>query len=208
MEKIINKRNIFIAVLIGVLIVGTIWFYFYKDNDTMLIIDDADEDILSSEENNSEITPTEKEQSHQIMVHIVGQVKNPGVAILTEGERLIDALDKLGGPLEEADLERVNLSQKLRDEEKIYIPKIGEEIIDSDNNTSTNSSQEQDDGKININTADQSQLKTLPGIGDALSSRIIEYRKTHGEFKSIEEIKEVERIGEKVFNELKEKIKI
>ncbi|RBP39565.1 helix-hairpin-helix domain-containing protein [Garciella nitratireducens] len=225
-EFIKGKKIFFIVSSIVILIIGAMVFHFQKSNDKILMIDQSKEEQfentseeLEQQENPSTIEKeevSEKEQSSQeIMVHIVGQVKYPGVVEVPEGTRLIEAIEQLGGITQQADLNAVNLSKKLIDEEKIYIPKKGEIpqediIFQSNINNSANSniSQEENSAKININTADQEQLKTLPGIGDTLSKNIIEYREIHGGFKSIEEIKDVNRIGDKIFNELKEKITI
>lgn len=216
MDAIFKDKKKCIILIISIFILGiALWFFFHNNNDTMIMIDDQDksnredniEDLKSKEDEVGEVVSTEEKR--EIMVHITGQVKNPGVARLIEGERLIDGINKLGGTLEEADLDRINLAKKVMDEEKIYIPKKGEKIPQENQTQTTNSSQEEIlDDKININTADQQLLKTLPGIGDVLSNNIIEYRMDNSGFRSIEEIKEVNRIGEKIFDQIKDKIKI
>lgn len=169
-------------------------------------IDTADEGVLvedyifgldESDELNSE-------ETYEIMVHISGQVYNPGIVILESGDRLIDAVELAGGLKKEADLDKINLAKKLSDEEKIYIPKIGEESVievfesgSSDNST----------GKININTCTKEELMTLPGIGDVLADRIISYRKEN-KFKAVEDIKNVSGIGEKKYEDIKDLITV
>ena len=206
-----EKKIYFIIIGIILLLIGGIWFHHNENKKSMLIIDDnkkmEDANKEHWEENNLQETE-QTQETNKIMVHIIGQVKNPGVVEMNEGARLIDAIKELGGATAEADLEYVNLAQKLRDEEKIYIPRKGEipkeEII---NAISTNSGSKNSD-IININTASLEQLKTLSGIGDVLASNIIEYRETNGGFKNKEELMNVKRIGEKIYNSIKDKIKI
>ena len=176
------------------------------ENNSMEL--NQEENIKSVDQGESSV---DKQPPKEIMVHIVGQVNNPGVVEVQEGTRLIEAIEQLGGTTEEADLDAVNLAKKLVDEEKVYIPKKGEipqEDIISQSNTNSSMAQEENSDKININTASQEELKTLSGIGDSISKNIIEYREANGGFKSIEEIKEVNRIGDKIFNDIKDKITI
>ncbi len=212
MGEFINGKKIYLIIIgILLLIIGGIWFHHNENNKSMLIIDNnkkLEEENRETPENNIFQDQEPVQEIRKIMVHIVGQVKNPGVIEMVEGSRLIDAIEELGGATEEADLELVNLAQKLRDEEKIYIPKQGEipkeEII---NTIGTNPASGNSD-IININTSSKEQLKTLSGIGDVIAGNIIEYRETNGGFKNKEEIKNVKRIGEKIYNDIKDKIKI
>ncbi len=159
----------------------------------------------------SDSVQTEKE----IMVYVTGAVKTPGVYTMQEGQRLKDAIDKAGGFLSDADLLSVNLAKRLSDEDAFYIPKVGEaeagdtkQISGSSGNELFSRSPFGDDGKVNINTADINELDSLPGIGPATAQKIIDYRTEHGQFKSIDEIKNVSGIGEKKFENMKDKIKV
>ena len=140
--------------------------------------------------------------------------------LLKEGSRIIDVLDMAGGALEDADLNLLNLAEKIFDEQKIYIPKIGEEIdksqIKVENrddgelkvHTANNSVKNSTNNLININTASLDQLQSLPGIGAVIAQNIIDYRNSQGPFRSIEEIKNVSRIGDKTFEKIKDKITV
>jgi competence protein ComEA len=136
------------------------------------------------------------------MVHISGQVYYPGLVELKSGSRVKDAVDLAGGLKKEADIDRINLAKKLVDEEKIYVPKKGEEVdIEissiSDNLTSDSNS------KININTCSKEELMQLSGIGEVTATKIIEYRSTN-QFKTIEDIMNVSGIGAKKFEAIKD----
>ena len=139
-----------------------------------------------------------------IMVHISGQVYNSGIIQLVMGDRVIDAVKLAGGLTKDADLDRINLAKKVVDEEKIYIPKIGEVEFNENtlisklpNNNDSNS------GKININLCSSKELEELPGIGEVIANRIIEYRSSQP-FRNIDELKNVSGIGDKKFEDIKD----
>ncbi len=149
-----------------------------------------------------ELSPSPIASSVELAVYVTGAVENPGVYYLPEGSRVQDALRAAGGPTVHADLDRVNLAQRVHDEDQIYFPEVGEENLPL---TSTSGSGE---GLININTASAAELDRLPGIGPALAGSIIDYRETHGPFAAIEEITNVRGIGQVVFDEIKELISV
>lgn len=176
-------------------------------------------DIIKTRDSNLEIISDDfQEEPEQgnidledciIMVHISGEVYNPGIIQLELGKRLADAVKLAGGLKKDADLDRINLAKKLSDEEKIYVPKIGEivtdEIISQVIETSSNSTNES--SKININNCSKGDLLLLPGIGDVLADRIIEYRNTN-KFSDIQDIKNVSGIGDKKYEAIKDLITV
>jgi competence protein ComEA len=99
-----------------------------------------------------------------------------------------------------ADSEKVNLAQTLKDGQQLRVP---ERKLDG---TGARSQTKDDKGLVNINTADEKALDSLPGVGPAMAKRIIEYRETEGAFQSIEDIKKIKGIGETKFAKLKDKI--
>ncbi|PYF08788.1 competence protein ComEA [Ureibacillus chungkukjangi] len=151
----------------------------------------------------------EQPKIEEIMVDVKGAVKSPGVYILTADDRIIDAIDRAGGYTEEAQSTEVNHAQKLQDEMLIYIPKIGEEI-DQENSigqvvvSSTAASSSSQGTKIDLNSADEAALTTLPGIGPSKAQAILAFREENGSFKTIDDLKNVTGIGEKTFEKLKE----
>lgn len=159
-----------------------------KENLVEELIEEVEEDI--------------KEEPEEIMVHISGQVYKPGLVKLEPGARVIDAVNAAGGLKKNADLDKINLAKKLVDEEKIYIPEIGENIEGDLLDYSTSA----DVGnKININTCTKEELLSLPGIGEVLAERIIEYREKTP-FKKLEDLMNVSGIGEKKFENIKDMI--
>lgn len=140
--------------------------------------------------------------SSMIFVYVCGKVKSPGVYELPNGSRYADAIKAAGGIKKTGDLDSLNLAQKVSDGEKI-------EILSIDDKTQTTvASNDEKDGLININTADASLLQTLSGIGKAKAEQIVAYRKSHGNFKSIEEIMKVPGIKEGAFAKIKDSITI
>lgn len=147
------------------------------------------------------------EEDKTIMIYITGQVKSPGVLVMSDGDRIADAIEQAGGALPDADLNRINLALRVIDEGMYHVPAIGEEIDKSISSLIVNPGMKGHD-KIDINKADQAQLETLTGIGPAKAQKIIEYREKNGLFKSIEEIMNVSGIGEKTFESLKDQIEV
>ena len=162
---------------------------------------DRQEQAVTLEEDEPE--KSEKNEK-PIKVYLTGQVKSPGVLTLSEGARVEDAIKLAGGTLPDADLDRINLARKLKDEGMYHVPAVGEEI--SDNMDPDAASAMGSDAKVNINEADQAQLETLNGIGPSKAQKIIQYREENGDFQSIEELMNVSGIGEKTFEGLREQI--
>lgn len=182
-----------------------------EDKEEMLNINNNDidkdnSDIVKKEDN---VDEQEIESPKGITIYISGAIKNPGILTIDKEKRLYDAIEELGGVTEEADLNRVNLALKLSDEQHYIIPKIGEEIQVADNSAQGASTQESNNNQsklININLATLEELDNLPGVGEATANKIINYREENSSFKSIEEIKNVNGIGDKKYEDLKDLI--
>lgn len=167
-----------------------------------------------SEVNNKDNTYEEgASKEGRIFVDIIGEVKNPSVVEVGSEERLQAAIEKAGGLTETAERKSVNLAQKLVDGAQYIIPSKGgklvinySEDIKIEEALAEDGSAKTEIDKVNINTATKEELENLTGIGETLSQRIIEYREEHGKFKSIEEIKEVNGIGDKKFEDISKDI--
>lgn len=127
------------------------------------------------------------------VVHIVGAVHQPGVYEVFEGARVDDVVRLAGGHTPEADLTLINLAAFVFDAMQIRVPKIGEEVFDT--NIQTNPPTSSNNGLVNINTASHAELQTVSGIGTTLATNIINFRETHGNFSSVDELINVNRIG-------------
>ena len=194
-----SKEQKIIIGLIGIIIISIIIYYMTQKigNDEIII-------------ENTESIEEEEVIEEKIAIHMTGCVKNPGIIELEDGARIDDAIQLAGGLTEEADLTNVNLAYKVEDGQKIYIPSIHDieekEIIQE--NQEEIFGEENETGKVNINTAKQTELETLPGIGPTIALRIIEYREENGKFTDIEELKEVEGIGEAKWEQIKDFVEI
>lgn len=207
--KFFKKDNLpYIIIICLSLIIG------YQYYDSHNFSDDAKSllDIKTSSDSPKEFDKKDlsdieiegERENSEVFVHISGAVKNPGIIKLDSSKRVVDALERAGGPTDEADLDRINLAAKLHDEEKIYIPKIGE-INNSEFSSLLSSGKSNSTGKININTADSSELQKIPGVGAKTAEKIINYR-SQNSFSSIDDIKNVDGIGDKKFESMKDYI--
>ncbi len=141
-------------------------------------------------------------ETAQIIVDISGAVKNPGVLFLDEGSRLYEAVEKAGGLLESADITYINQAEILNDGEKIYIPI---KSIEAGNGPIETNSYSNMNLKVNLNTATAVELQTLSGVGPSTAEKIIAHRQKE-RYRKIEDIMNVDGIGEKTFENLKDAI--
>lgn len=155
-----------------------------------------------------------KDEEILIKVDVSGAVNSPGVCELSEGARIEDAIGQSGGFSDEADREWVsknlNLAAKLFDGDKLYIPKKGEVVgatVVGGGALSAGSQKPAVGGLININTASQSELESLDGIGPSIAQKIIAYR-SGNPFDNIEEIMEVKGIATGKFEGIKDRITV
>ena len=223
--KKINKKIIVYIIIISIISLIIYELVIKKDN---LIEDVTDINTIETSEENETKEQEKVDITKKIMVYITGEVKNPGIYELEENSRIKDVIEKAGGLKETADITDINLATILQDEDKITIPtkdktmeeKQNTERIQSNKQSktteksqnttsiSTNTTGKNQNTKVNINTATQTELETLPGIGPSTASKIVSYRKENGKFKSIEEIKKVNGIGESKYKKIKELIKV
>ncbi|NCO23562.1 MAG: hypothetical protein COZ07_05730 [Candidatus Infernicultor aquiphilus] len=201
-----NQEKITIIFLLILIMIG-IGIILYKN------FNNEDNLALNSPSNFSENNIAEKVEVPSVIIHISGAVKNPGVYQLKSTDRVVDAVKIAGGITERANPDAINLAALLKDGQKIIIPyKISNQVtVESDKNISKNieevySSSSSPSDQININTADDHTLQSLPGIGPVLSKRIIDYRDQNGLFEVIDDIKNVSGIGEKKFEGIKDLI--
>lgn len=149
-----------------------------------------------------------------VTVQVVGAVRKPAVVTLAAGSRVIDAVESAGGATAEADMAGVNMARTLVDGEQIRVPKHGEE-----NTTpvpqppgaagqSPTGAEADGPGTVNLNTAGEQQLETLPNIGPVTAKKIIDWRSDNNGFSSVEDLLDVPGIGPKTLAELKDRVTI
>lgn len=165
----------------------------------------------------------------RVIIHLCGAVVKPGVYSLPQGARLYQALTEAGGALSEADLDSLNLAAPVRDGERIYIPfqrgrdddlpragttvaagespqalpRVEEKPTSVEPSLPSSPSSQPFQGRIDPNTANSTELQSIPGIGPALAGRIIAYRQQHGRFQTIDDLLQVKGIGAKTLEKIK-----
>lgn len=187
------KNKMIFSAILAVIILAA--FFVYGENSTEVQVA---ENIL----------PVKKE----ISIYVSGQVKTPAVVTLEDNGNLrgVDAVNAAGGLTDLADTEIINLAEPLVDGQHIHIPTkeiIFQEIpvASAAPNKSANFAQ---GNLININTADEEELKKIKGVGPVLAKRILEYRQNNGAFQAVEDIKKVKGIGNKTFEKMKDSITV
>lgn len=196
-----STREKWLVVMIGaVIILGIVIFYFSSGGES------TEEQILFPDEleQRQDNNTDDKQGTTHIVIDLKGAVEKPGVYTMTDGERVIDAIDKAGGLLPDADENTINLAGLLKDEMVIYIPKIGEDSAQPVFQTSGVGGE--NDGKVRVNSATAEELQKLQGIGPSKASAIITYREENGPFKTVDEILNVSGIGEKTLENIKDQI--
>lgn len=204
-----------LVIIITLLLFYCIYYKNYKSFESLSCTEDSLIFEESEESKNSPEIETFKDEhvAEKIIVHITGAIQNAGVIELEKGSRIIDAVNEAGGFTETADTEKINLAYELKDGVKIYIPNINDEESANSREYITDSSgslptiEENKTEKIlliNINKASQSELESLPGIGPSIALKIILYRQENGNFLQIEDIKNVQGIGESKFENIKQ----
>ena len=152
----------------------------------------------------------ENQTLEEIIVDVKGAVVTPGVYTVESNNRVIDAIERAGGFIEEADQNAVNLAKVVEDQMVIYIPKVGEEVQNADLNQAYVEpvAEEKTESLVNINLDGKEALMTLNGIGSSKADSILNYREENGFFQTIEEIKNVSGIGDATFENLKDSITV
>ena len=182
----------------------------------------SDDNIGTNDSQEKEAEGAQEKAAEAIFVYVCGAVAMPGVYELSKGSRVIDAVNAAGGLTDEADETYVNLAASLEDGIKLRIPTIAEtkgeqgsaqksdaqlevmtKSIEGNDGTS-----DKESALVNINTASVEQLKTLPGIGDAVAGRIVDYRTECGKFSCIEDIMKISGIKDKLFQKIKDRITV
>lgn len=196
----LTKREKYGLIIFIIAIITVVSYFYYANNKKNTI------DVITKESKLSDNNENGKNKN-EISVYICGEINKPGVYSLLQDDRLIKLVEMAGGFTQMADMQAVNLAEKLEDEDFIKIPSV---VIDSNGTTvnATNYTEVQTSSKININTAAKEQLESLPRIGEALAQRIIDYRESNGRFKDINELNNVSGIGDKIFEGLKDKITV
>ncbi|WP_411953494.1 helix-hairpin-helix domain-containing protein [Alkalibacillus sp. S2W] len=191
---LVPKKWIVVTVMILIIIGISIFQTSSSENDGQPVIVEESSPEVESAEKVSEVSKP------LLVVDIKGSVHDPGVYEMSEGDRVVDAIEYAGGLTSEADEHQINLAELVYDEMIIMIP----EVSDSQNSTDLSIDSRQQDGKIRINQASAEELTLLSGIGEKKAQTIIDYREENGAFKSVDELLNISGIGEKTLEQIEE----
>ncbi|MGW0062619.1 helix-hairpin-helix domain-containing protein [Streptosporangium sandarakinum] len=136
----------------------------------------------------------------EVVVHITGKVRRPGVITLPAGSRVTDAVRAAGGVRRGAGTGHLNLARRLVDGEQIDVGAPGPAAAPAGADPA--------EAVIDLNTATPQQLEQLPGVGEVLARRIVEYRDGHGGFRAVEQLREVSGIGDRKYAEMKDRVRV
>lgn len=207
--EFLNKKQKTIFIVIGIIMVFFIGYYIVKktEENNYIELETIEENIIEEEKNELKEEITDEE----IIVHITGEVENEGIIKIKKDSRLADVIEEAGGITDNADLSKINLAYSIKDGQKIYIPNKNDKENDGEYITEEAGEQvveesKKETGKVNINSAKQTELETLSGVGPSTALKIINYREANGKFETIEDIKNVPGIGDAKFESIKEDI--
>ena len=223
MEKISYYKKYLILVFCLLLLAAFTIAFFKLNNEETEVEDNL---VINNEITTKEIA---KQDEVKLYFDIKGSVKKPGVYEFTQGDRIIDAINKAGGLTKNATTNNLNLSKKLTNEMVIYVFNKNEltttkafeqvnnvaeckcETIEVNNcvdKNTTNESTNNETSKININTDNKERLMTISGIGSSKADAIIEYRTKNGNFKTTEDIMNVSGISKTIYDKIKDTITV
>lgn len=226
MEKISYYKKYLILVFCLLLLAASTIAFFKLNNEKTEVEDNF---VANNEIITKEVNAVAKQEEVKLYFDIKGSVKKPGVYEFTQGDRIIDAINKAGGLTKNATTNNLNLSKKLTNEMVIYVFSKNEltttkafeqvnnvaeckcETIEVNNcvdKNTTNESTNNETTKININTDSKEKLMTISGIGSSKADAIIEYRTKNGNFKTTEDIINVSGISKTIYDKIKDTITV
>ncbi|HDR7655599.1 MULTISPECIES: helix-hairpin-helix domain-containing protein [Bacillus] len=184
-----------------VAIIGTVFFLlFWKTNQhTERTVIATDVQAKELEKKSKPKISDTKQQKKIIVIDMKGAVVKEGVYEMKEGDRVKDAIEKAGGFLPEADRKKVNLAQMVQDQMILYVPNENERVQEV-------AAIAKGEGKVQINAASKEQLEKITGIGSRKAESILKYREEHGPFQKIEDLLEIDGIGVKSLEKIKDQI--
>lgn len=225
MNNFNKKQKTTLIIAISIIIIVIFYYLNIKEQNNFSQIEESKFETIQNENLDGQSKVDTNNSEDIIKVHISGAVNKEGVVELKINSRISDAIDKAEGLKNDAYIDQINLAYILEDGMKIYIPNINEKDtilnnkeslnvvssssgvnIETQQNNQTNN--KSNTKKININTATQAELETLPGIGPSTALKIITYRKENGKFQTIDDIQKVNGIGTSKFSRIKDLIEV
>lgn len=191
-----SKKWLGLVAIIGIVL----FLLFWKTNQhTERSVITADVQAKEIEKKSKLKISDTKQQKKIIVIDMKGAVVKEGVYEMKEGDRVKDAIEKAGGFLPEADKKKVNLAQMVQDQMILYVPDKNEQAHEV-------TAVSKGEGKVQINAASKEQLEKITGIGSRKAESILKYREEHGPFQKIEDLLEIDGIGVKSLEKIKDQI--
>jgi competence protein ComEA len=185
----------FLVVLLGLLVMSTVvGLKVWRSRPIPITMSSADSPVATPSLLAQQVSPgagsiSTGTMSTEIIVDVSGEVRRPGIAVLPTGSRVSDALNAAGGPLPKADVDDLNLARLLIDGEQILVGGMQSATQPTPAVTPTGA-------LVSLNTASAIQLEELPEVGPVTAAAIISFREAHGGFTSVDQLLEVDGIGE------------
>lgn len=201
-------------VLVGVVVLGTV--VFVRASPDTQHPPPLPQGLASS-------SPSTTRSQAKLVVSVVGKVEKPGLVRLSDGARVADAIAAAGGARGKVDVRKLNLARRVGDGEQVFVgvpmpswaqPRASEPPSSADGTAGGTASGgkegggKEGGGKIDLNTANGSQLGTLPGVGEITAKHILDWREKHGRFESAAQLKDVSGIGDAKFDKMKDSVTV
>lgn len=199
--KLLSEKKYLCIVAVGLIIGGFyIWNSAKPDNQEVLKTPKISHKKAAK--------PVAAKNSKFITVDIFGAINKQGVYQIEGDKRLNDLIAIAGGLSKDADIKNINRAKTLSDQEKVYIPYIGEIATSTKTDSGGLAPSDSDNEKVNLNSADASELQKLNGIGEKKAEQIISYRDENGPFKDPKDLTKVSGIGDKTFEAMADKVTV
>lgn len=202
-EWIIENYQLAIIMIVVLFFICNSLFTGNDDHEAIIHQQDTTNEVKQESSDEKAVDKTDeskstKEVNRNVVVDVKGAVNYPNTYSMSSKDRVHDVLKK-AQTKHNADLSKINLSERLKDQMYIYVPITGEHVPSVNTNQPSN-----DKVEVNINTGDKSEIEKLPGIGPSKADAILQYRETNGEFKTVDDLKNVKGFGDKTVESLKD----
>jgi competence protein ComEA len=210
MDDFLERWRVPIIAVLTVLIAGGLVVLYMRWPRTTSPATRSGASVNLSPQSGNPVVKTAEPRQSGLKVYVTGAVAQPGVYAFRDGERGEDALKSAGGALADADLSRLNLAQRLRDEGYIVVPRQGETPVPGASSEASPGSAAagSQSGKLNINTATLAQLDALPGIGAVYAQRILDYRVQNGPFQTVSDLADKKLVPQGTLDKIKDTIDV